>query len=215
MSKILIGVICIALMFIFLCLKMWVGLAMSLAGFIGMIMMMGFDKSFRMLFSTSFNNIASYTLTVMPMFVPHENLMSRVDGVFNCVEVVGDAIDRAYFTGRGAGKFPTASAVLGDMIEEVQLENTIPSQTWENVNSTDFIEDFSVFSAKRYFRTTTADISALSEVFGELDERTVSTEEETVFITANALNATEVDNAVKALAQNGINVLAEYPVLVS
>ena len=153
--------------------------------------------------------------TVMPMAVEEDNLLSQVNGVYNAVMVRGDGISKAMFYGRGAGKFPTASAVLGDMIEEVQLEHTIPSQTWENVNSTDFIEDFSVFSAKRYFRTTTADISALSEVFGELDERTVSTEEETVFITANALNSAEVDNAVKALAQKGINVLAEYPVLVS
>jgi len=153
--------------------------------------------------------------TVMPMAVEEDNLLSQVNGVYNAVMVRGDGISKAMFYGRGAGKFPTASAVLGDMIEEVQLEHTIPSQTWENVNSTDFIEDFSVFSAKRYFRTTTADISTLSEVFGELDERTVSTEEETVFITANAMNVTDVDNAVKALAQKGIKVLAEYPILVS
>ncbi len=153
--------------------------------------------------------------TVMPMAVEEDNLLSQVNGVYNAVMVRGDGISKAMFYGRGAGKFPTASAVLGDMIEEVQLEHTIPSQTWENVNSTDFIEDFSVFSAKRYFRTTSADISALSEVFGELQERTVSTEEETVFITENALNFTEVENAVKALAKKGINVLAEYPILVS
>ena len=153
--------------------------------------------------------------TVMPMAVEEDNLLSQVNGVYNAVMVRGDGISKAMFYGRGAGKFPTASAVLGDMIEEVQLEHTIPSQTWENVNSTDFIEDFSVFSAKRYFRTTTADISALSEVFGELEERTVSTEEETVFITANPMNVTDVENAVKALAQKGIKVLAEYPVLVS
>ncbi|MEE5991737.1 MAG: homoserine dehydrogenase [Oscillospiraceae bacterium] len=153
--------------------------------------------------------------TVMPMAVEEDNLLSQVNGVYNAVMVRGDGISKAMFYGRGAGKFPTASAVLGDMIEEVQLEHTIPSQTWENVNSTDFIEDFSVFSAKRYFRTTTADISTLSEVFGELDERTVSTEEETVFITANAMNVADVDNAVKALAQKGIKVLAEYPILVS
>ena len=153
--------------------------------------------------------------TVMPMAVEEDNLLSQVNGVYNAVMVRGDGISKAMFYGRGAGKFPTASAVLGDMIEEVQLEHTIPSQTWENVNSTDFIEDFSVFSAKRYFRTTSADISALSEVFGELQDRTVSTEEETAFITENALNFTEVENAVKALAKKGINVLAEYPILVS
>ncbi|HAJ97452.1 MAG TPA: homoserine dehydrogenase, partial [Ruminococcus sp.] len=80
--------------------------------------------------------------TVMPMAVEEDNLLSQVNGVYNAVMVRGDGISKAMFYGRGAGKFPTASAVLGDMIEEVQLEHTIPSQTWENVNSTDFIEDF-------------------------------------------------------------------------
>ena len=102
------------------------------------------------------------------------------------------------------------------MIEEVQLDHTIPSQTWENVNSTDFIEDFSAFTAKRYFRTTTADVDTLNEVFGALEGRTISTEDgETVFITENSMNAAEVAAASEKLAAKGINALAQYPVLVA
>lgn len=76
---------------------------------------------------------------VMPMFVPHENLLSRVDGVFNCVEVNGDAIDRAYFCGRGAGKLPTASAVMGDVIEAVKHHRTVFSQDWIDAGTQDFV----------------------------------------------------------------------------
>ncbi|MBQ4466147.1 MAG: homoserine dehydrogenase, partial [Oscillospiraceae bacterium] len=154
--------------------------------------------------------------TVMPMVVEEDNLLSQVNGVYNAVMVRGDGISKAMFYGRGAGKFPTASAVLGDMIEEVQLDHTIPSQTWENVNSTDFIEDFSAFTAKRYFRTTTADVDTLNEVFGALEGRTISTEDgETVFITENSMNAAEVAAASEKLAAKGINALAQYPVLVA
>lgn len=154
--------------------------------------------------------------TVMPMVVEEDNLLSQVNGVYNAVMVRGDGISKAMFYGRGAGKFPTASAVLGDMIEEVQLDHTIPSQTWENVNSTDFIEDFSAFSAKRYFRTTSADVNVLSEVFGTLEGRTISTEDgETVFITEDSLNAAAVADASAKLAAKGVQVLAQYPVLVS
>lgn len=78
---------------------------------------------------------------VMPMFVPHENLLSRVDGVFNCVEVVADAIDRAYFCGRGAGKLPTASAVMGDVIEAAKHSKTVFSQDWIDAGTQDFIAD--------------------------------------------------------------------------
>ena len=76
---------------------------------------------------------------VMPMFVPHENMISRVDGVFNCIEVCGDAIDRAYFCGRGAGKLPTASAVMADIIEEVKHHKTVFSQDWVDAGTQDFI----------------------------------------------------------------------------
>lgn len=154
--------------------------------------------------------------TVMPMVVEEDNLLSQVNGVYNAVMVRGDGISKAMFYGRGAGKFPTASAVLGDMIEEVQLDHTIPSQTWENVNSTDFIEDFAQFTAKRYFRTSAADVQALTEAVGALEGRTLTTEDgETVFITENSMNAAEVNAATEKLAAKGVNVLAQYPVLVS
>ncbi len=154
--------------------------------------------------------------TVMPMVVEEDNLLSQVNGVYNAVMVRGDGISKAMFYGRGAGKFPTASAVLGDMIEEVQLDHTIPAQMWENVNSTDFIEDFALFTSKRYFRTTAADVNTLTEVFGALEGRTISTEDgETVFITESAMNAAAVAAASAQLAAKGISILAEYPVLIA
>lgn len=153
---------------------------------------------------------------VMPMAVEEDNLLSQVNGVYNAVMVRGDGIGKAMFYGRGAGKFPTASAVLGDMIEELQLDHTIPSQTWENVHDNDFIENFASFSAKYYFRTSSADVDTLNEIFGQIQEKTISTdEEETVFLTENPLNELELDTAVKALAQKGIQVLAQYPILES
>ncbi len=153
--------------------------------------------------------------TVMPMAVENSNLLSQVNGVFNAVMTDTDGADRSMFYGRGAGKFPTASAVLGDMIEQVQLDGTISAQTWVNPGNADFIEDFSAFSAKRYFRTTAADLAVLTEVFGDVADRTVSTDEdETVCIVNADMNAAQVDAAVKALAQKGVQVLAQYPILV-
>lgn len=152
--------------------------------------------------------------TVMPMVVEEDNLLSQVNGVYNAVMVRGDGISKAMFYGRGAGKFPTASAVLGDMIEEVQLDHTIPAQTWENVNSTDFIEDFAAFTAKRYFRVSGEDAAALNAVFGNL--ASISAQDgETVCITDKEMNADDVEAAAKALNGKGIQILAQYPVLVS
>ena len=101
---------------------------------------------------------------VLPMFVPHENMISRVDGVFNCVEVCGDAIDRAYFCGRGAGKFPTASAVMGDVIEAVKHHTTVFSQDWIDAGTQDFIAGIDELVCGMFLRfDTNYDAAALSE----------------------------------------------------
>lgn len=152
--------------------------------------------------------------TVMPMAVKNTNLLSQVNDVFNAVMTETDGADRSMFYGRGAGKFPTASAVLGDMIEEVQLTGTNTAQTWESTDNADFIEDFSAFTAKRYFRTTVADLSLLREVLGDVEDKTISDDEETVCIVNTEMNAAQVDAAVKALAQKGVQTLAVYPILV-
>lgn len=69
MSGIFIGIICLILLFALLAARMWVGLAMSFAGFVGLFLLRGFDQAWSMLFNASFNNICSYSLSVMPMFV--------------------------------------------------------------------------------------------------------------------------------------------------
>ena len=58
--------------------------------------------------------------TVMPMVVMQDSLLSHVNGVFNAIMVWGDGIDKTMFYGRGAGEFPTASAVVGDLFEIVR-----------------------------------------------------------------------------------------------
>ncbi|HBN56107.1 MAG TPA: homoserine dehydrogenase, partial [Lachnospiraceae bacterium] len=53
---------------------------------------------------------------VFPMMIPSTHPLAKVNDSFNAVFVHGDAVDDAMFQGRGAGEFPTASAVVGDVI---------------------------------------------------------------------------------------------------
>ena len=69
MSNAMIGLLCIVILFVLLAMKMWVGMAMALAGFIGLVLMRGFDQAWTSLFNQTFNNVASYSLSVIPMFV--------------------------------------------------------------------------------------------------------------------------------------------------
>lgn len=57
---------------------------------------------------------------VYPMLLSGEHPLSSVRNSFNAVLVHGDAVDDVMFYGRGAGEFPTASAVMGDVIDVVR-----------------------------------------------------------------------------------------------
>jgi homoserine dehydrogenase len=54
---------------------------------------------------------------VHPAMLPAEHPLASVGGSFNAVFVEGDAVGQLMFFGRGAGGNPTASAVLGDVID--------------------------------------------------------------------------------------------------
>ncbi len=53
---------------------------------------------------------------VHPAMISKDHQLARVDGVYNAVYVVGDAVGETMYFGAGAGAFPTASAVMGDVI---------------------------------------------------------------------------------------------------
>jgi len=54
---------------------------------------------------------------VHPAMVPQDSPLAHVNGVFNAVVAEGDYCGRLAFVGRGAGAGPTASAVVGDLVD--------------------------------------------------------------------------------------------------
>ena len=56
-------------------------------------------------------------VAVYPMLISRDHPLAPVRDSFNAVFVHGDAVDDVMFYGRGAGEFPTASAVVGDVID--------------------------------------------------------------------------------------------------
>ena len=59
-------------------------------------------------------------VAVYPMMLPKNHPLASVRDSFNAVFVHGDALDDAMFYGRGAGELPTASAVMGDVIDIIR-----------------------------------------------------------------------------------------------
>jgi homoserine dehydrogenase len=54
---------------------------------------------------------------VHPTMIPEDLLIAKVGGVYNGIYLVGDVVGETLFYGKGAGSMPTASAVVGDIIE--------------------------------------------------------------------------------------------------
>jgi homoserine dehydrogenase len=53
---------------------------------------------------------------VHPTMVPSGSLIAQVEGVYNAIQLVGDAVGDVVLYGRGAGSLPTGSAVVSDVI---------------------------------------------------------------------------------------------------
>lgn len=54
---------------------------------------------------------------VHPTMIPERHMLASVNGAMNAVFAVGDSVGETMFYGAGAGSFPTASAVVGDILE--------------------------------------------------------------------------------------------------
>jgi homoserine dehydrogenase len=56
-------------------------------------------------------------LHVAPVLLRHTDMLAQVRGAFNAVQVVGDVVGETLYQGPGAGRMPTASAVVSDIID--------------------------------------------------------------------------------------------------
>jgi len=149
--------------------------------------------------------------TVMPMIVPHESLLSSVSDVFNAVMVNGDGIDKVMFYGRGAGKLPTASAVMGDIVEAEKHSKTVFSQSWEAASDNSFVEDYTKLSAKMYFRINAADKDKVNTVCSNA-EVICSDDNNYAFVTEK-LSMKQALEMQDKLKNNGVEVITLLPLL--
>ena len=74
------------------------------------------DRNIKLL-ATSRKKGDTYTVRVAPYMLSMTHPLTHVDDVFNAIFVHGNMLGDAMFYGSGAGKLPTASAVVGDLIE--------------------------------------------------------------------------------------------------
>ena len=65
-------------------------------------------------------------LRVHPTLIPAKRLIANVEGVMNAILVKGDAVGATLYYGAGAGAYPTASAVIADLVDVTRMHTADP-----------------------------------------------------------------------------------------
>ena len=116
-------------------------------------------------------------LRVYPALVPSEHMLAKVDGVYNAVEVDGSLCGKVLFHGMGAGREPTTSAVVGDLIEVVRKmdsqSRSSVSQEWAGPGNGAAltVRPIGDLQARYYIRLDVADnpgvLAQIAQVLGD------------------------------------------------
>ena len=106
-------------------------------------------------------------IMVCPAFIHEDSQLAGVNDVFNAILVRGDSTGDVVFYGKGAGKLPTASAVVADVVDAVKATRTSMSLNWED-SEQDFIEDTNNIVCENYIRVSGTDKSLIEYLFGEV-----------------------------------------------
>ena len=108
----------------------------------------------------------TYAARVAPYLLSPSHPLYSVDDVFNAVFVRGNMLGDSMYYGSGAGKLPTASAVVGDLIEMLKHADKNIYLEWKEEKLTlGNPED----QENRYFIRTSASKEQVKEAFGEAE----------------------------------------------
>lgn len=89
------------------------------------------DMTIKLLALGRMQEDGSVLAMVAPFMIPGNHPLATVNDVFNGVLVTGNMLGQAMFYGRGAGKLPTASAVVADVVDCVRNPGRTLPCTWE------------------------------------------------------------------------------------
>ena len=147
------------------------------------------------------------TAIVCPRLVAKNNMLANVEDVYNAITVTGDGVGDVLFYGQGAGKLPTASAVVGDIIDCIRHSERPVAIGWEDCDNEKFVVNYKETSTAVYVRIKADDAeklkSALSEMFGKLMyiERAGRPDNELAFITP-VMKESDIDTNLTILSHS-------------
>lgn len=135
-----------------------------------------------------------YVASVSPRLIAKDHPLYNVNDVVNGILIKGNMVGDLVFIGSGAGKLPTASAVVSDVVDCIRHLNVSTTVIW---NEEEYqLADFSQ-SKKKFFLRTTASKEEIEEVFGYVTYIDANVDNELGFVTTKL---TEEEFSEKELA---------------
>jgi len=134
---------------------------------------------------------------VAPALIDREQPLYSVHDVFNAIFIKGNMVDDVMFYGRGAGKLPTASAVVADIVDAVKNKDKHIDIIWEE----DKLElgDIREYKQRFFVRVPDNMKDRAEQIMSDLEEvKTEKVKGEFAFITP-VLTENEFENATKEL----------------
>lgn len=111
---------------------------------------------------------------VHPTLVPETHLLASVRNEFNAVYVESDMADATLYYGRGAGRLPTASAVVADIVDIARRGDAPPPPPFRYSHNVG-LRDIGLLEGQYYLRFTTLDKpGVLGRICGILGKHGVS-----------------------------------------
>ena len=135
--------------------------------------------SIKLLGMSKFEDGTTYSM-VAPFIIGGDHPLATVSGVFNGIFINGNVLGDTMFYGRGAGKLPTASAVVADVVDAARHLDTNIMTIWDSEKVT--LGDMSTFEC-RYFVRTNSKEAEVEATFGDVQYVTVDGLNEVAFVT--------------------------------
>ena len=163
-------------------------------------------KVIKLVATASFDNEKVWA-RVCPLILEKDNPLSTVNDVFNAIKLTGNMLGEVMFYGQGAGKLPTAAAVVSDIVEAVRHKNINIGVHWsEEVQPLTDIDSVMVKKLVRISYDDKAEaVKAVESVFGSVNIIDGVAADEFAFITGVDTEA-NVNNSINSLLNcAGIN----------
>lgn len=110
---------------------------------------------------------------VHPTMIRKDHALANIKGSFNAIFINGSAVGEMMWYGKGAGDFPTASALVSDMIYAVHNEDHPRYATFENSYEADKVRFNDNWLTEYFIRTIVADkpgvLAKIAGIFGKHD----------------------------------------------